>query len=76
MSQAAKRYTPEEEDAMRAAGMRPVTIWVLDTSQPGFTEEFQRQAELAARLNEIDPDAESFSEATLAELDLPPYEEG
>jgi hypothetical protein len=75
MSLASKQYTPEEEAEMRARGLRPVTIWVPDTSRPGFAEEFRRQAELSANLHSIDPDAESFSEAALADLDLPPYEE-
>jgi hypothetical protein len=30
-------------DKMRAAGFKPVTIWVPDTSRPGFAEEVRRQ---------------------------------
>jgi mRNA interferase MazF len=30
-------------DKLRAAGLRPVQIWVPDTSAPGFAEECRRQ---------------------------------
>lgn len=29
--------------ALRAAGLRPVQIWVPDTRRPGFAEECRRQ---------------------------------
>ena len=31
---------------MRAAGLRPVQIWVPDTRRPGFAEECRRQSRL------------------------------
>jgi hypothetical protein len=31
-------------NAMRAAGLRPVQIWVPDTRRPGFAEECRRQS--------------------------------
>jgi hypothetical protein len=34
-----KRY----RDKMRALGFKPVTIWLPDTSRPGFAEEVRRQ---------------------------------
>ncbi len=33
---------------MRAMGMKPVQIWVPDTSRPGFWDEYRRQARSAA----------------------------
>jgi hypothetical protein len=30
-------------DRMRAAGLRPVQIWIPDTRAPGFAEECRRQ---------------------------------
>ncbi|MBI1285796.1 MAG: DUF3018 family protein [Thiobacillus sp.] len=30
--------------ALRAAGLRPVQIWVPDTRRPGFAEECRRQS--------------------------------
>jgi hypothetical protein len=35
-------------DKLRAMGMRPVQIWVPDTSAPGFGAEAARQARLLA----------------------------
>lgn len=31
-------------DRLRAAGLRPVQIWVPDTRRPGFAEECRRQS--------------------------------
>ena len=33
-------------DGLRAAGLRPVQIWVPDTRRPGFAEECRRQSRL------------------------------
>ena len=33
-------------DGLRAAGLRPVQIWVPDTRGPGFAEECRRQSRL------------------------------
>ena len=33
-------------DGLRAAGLRPVQIWVPDTRRPGFAEECHRQSRL------------------------------
>ena len=33
-------------DKLRAAGLRPVQLWVWNTSRPGFAEECRRQSEL------------------------------
>jgi hypothetical protein len=35
-------------DKLRAAGLRPVQIWVPDTRAPGFAEECARQCRLVA----------------------------
>ena len=43
-------------DKMRAAGLRPIQIWVPDTRAPGFAAECRRQCELIAK-------AEQTSEA-------------
>jgi hypothetical protein len=34
----------KRREAMRKAGLRPVQIWVRDTSAPGFAEECRRQS--------------------------------
>ena len=39
----------KHRDALRAAGLRPVQIWVPDTRRPDFAEECRRQSGLAAQ---------------------------
>ena len=34
----------KHRQALRAAGLRPVQIWVPDTRRPGFAEECRRQS--------------------------------
>lgn len=46
--------------ALRAAGMRPVQIWVPDIKAKGFAEEIRRQAILVARA-----DLEDFEQNAL-----------
>jgi hypothetical protein len=41
-------------DKMRAAGLRPIQIWVPDTRAPGFAEECRRQCALIAAADETD----------------------
>jgi hypothetical protein len=43
-----RRERREQRQAMRRAGLRPVTVWVPDTSRPGFAEECARQSKLIA----------------------------
>ena len=43
---------------LRAEGMRPIQIWVPDTSAPGFAEEAHRQSLLLA----ADPDTADAQE--------------
>jgi hypothetical protein len=38
----------EARDKLRAAGLRPLQIWVPDTTAPGFAAEATRQARLLA----------------------------
>jgi hypothetical protein len=38
----------ERRDKLRAAGLRPVQIWLPDTTAPGFADEAARQARLLA----------------------------
>ena len=55
--------------ALRAAGLRPVQIWVPDTRRPGFAAECRRQAALVARADRIDADLGNFMDAALTDLD-------
>tara|TARA_R110002020_G_scaffold177219_4_gene369991 strand:+ start:217 stop:396 length:180 start_codon:yes stop_codon:yes gene_type:complete len=54
---------------MRAAGLRPVQIWVPDTRRPDFAEECRRQARLVAATDADDRDLDSFLDAALGDLD-------
>lgn len=43
MTSATSRRVRKHRDALRAAGLRPVQIWVPDTRRVGFAEECRRQ---------------------------------
>lgn len=45
MTDGAKRVRKHREK-MKAAGLKPVTIWVADVNAPGYQEEIRRQCEL------------------------------
>lgn len=55
----------KHRDALRAAGLRPVQIWVPDTRNPGFAAECRRQSLLVAN----DAAARADEEALHALLD-------
>jgi hypothetical protein len=63
----------KRRETLRAAGLRPIQIWVPDTRRPGFAEECRRQSRLVAASDAADPDLDAFMEA--ARLDLPPERE-
>jgi hypothetical protein len=45
MADGAKRVQ-KHRDKMKAAGFKPVTIWVPDVNAPGFKEQIAREIEL------------------------------
>lgn len=55
--------------ALRAAGLRPVQIWVPDTRRAGFAEECRRQSKLAAEVDRKDAELVDFMDAVLADVD-------
>lgn len=59
----------KRRDAMRAAGLRPVLIWVPDTRRPGFAEECRRQARAVAAADAVNRDLDAFIDAALTDLD-------
>ncbi len=59
----------KRRQALRAAGLRPVEIWVPDTRQPGFAEECRRQALAVAAADAADSQLGSFLDAAFADLD-------
>jgi hypothetical protein len=36
----------KHRDKLRAAGLRPVQLWVWDTTRPGFADQVRRECEL------------------------------
>lgn len=54
--------------ALRAAGLRPLQIWVPDTRRPGFAEECRRQARVVAQADRADAEMLDFLDAALLDL--------
>jgi hypothetical protein len=59
----------KRRDALRAAGLRPIQIWVPDTRSAGFAAECQRQARIVAAADAADPDLDTLLDAALADVD-------
>ena len=59
----------KRRDTLRAAGLRPVQIWVPDTRRPGFASECRRQSILVAQADQRDTELSDFMDAALADLD-------
>lgn len=58
----------KRRDALRAAGLRPLQIWVPDTRRPGFAEECRRQSRVVAQADMADTDMLDFLDAALIDL--------
>lgn len=52
----------KHREGLRAAGMRPVQIWVPDTRREGFAQECERQSRLL-RDDVHEPDTQNWLEA-------------
>lgn len=59
----------KRRDALRAAGLRPVQIWVPDTRRPGFVNECRRQAALVAQADRSEAGLDDFMDAALSDMD-------
>ena len=59
----------KRRDALRAAGLRPVQIWVPDTRRPGFAAECARQAAVVAQADQQDHELSELMDAALIGLD-------
>ncbi|MFG1404224.1 antitoxin MazE family protein [Xanthobacter sediminis] len=64
-----RQRVQKRRDALRAAGMRPVQIWVPDTRRPCFEDECRRQSLIVAQADAGDRDLAGFLDAALADLD-------
>ena len=54
MAEDAARRVQRHRAGLRAAGLRPVQIWVPDTRRRGFAEECRRQSRLLREDQEAD----------------------
>ena len=59
----------KRREALRAAGLRPVQIWVPDTRRPGFDAECRRQAARVAAADRGDDALNDFMDAALTDVD-------
>lgn len=59
----------KRRDALRAAGLRPLQIWVPDTKRPGFAEECRRQSLAVAQADAGDQGLMDLIDAALADAD-------
>ncbi|WP_416137077.1 antitoxin MazE family protein [Halomonas sp. HK25] len=64
------RRVQRHRAALRAAGLRPIQIWVPDTRQPGFAEEARRQCAIVAAADAGDRDLQDLMDAALLDLEL------
>lgn len=69
MSTPVSQRVRKRRDALRAAGLRPVQIWVPDTRSPDFADECRRQARLVAAADAADSHLHTFLDAALADLE-------
>jgi hypothetical protein len=58
----------KRRNALRAAGLRPIQIWVPDTRQPGFEAECRRQSRLAAQADAADVELGALMDAALVDI--------
>lgn len=69
MSTSASRRVQKHRDALRAAGLRPIQIWVPDTRRAEFADECRRQAILVAKSDHQDTGLSDFMNTALSDLD-------
>ncbi|MCK0208226.1 antitoxin MazE family protein [Starkeya koreensis] len=68
MATSVRQRVQRRRDTLRAAGLRPVQIWIPDTRRPGFAEECRRQASVVAAADASDRDLQSFMDAAWDDL--------
>ncbi|QFR33197.1 antitoxin MazE family protein [Ancylobacter sp. TS-1] len=68
MATSVRQRVQRRRDALRAAGLRPVQIWVPDIRRPGFAEECRRQAGIVAAADASDSNLQSFMDAAWTDL--------
>ncbi len=59
----------KRQEALRAAGLRRLQVWVPDARRPGFADECRRQSRVVAAADAADPDLGAFLDAAFRDLD-------
>lgn len=68
MAQSTAQRVQRHRDELRAAGLRPVQIWVPDTRRPGFDAECRRQSARASQADLADPALLGFLDEALSDV--------
>ena len=68
MARSVSERVAKRREALRAAGLRPVQIWVPDTRRPGFAAECARQATMVAEADREDAELMGFLRDALDEF--------
>lgn len=68
MAAASQARVSRRRARLRAAGFRPVQIWVPDTRAPGFAAECRRQAVRIAKADRADEGLGAFLDAAFDDL--------
>lgn len=68
MANSVSQRVKKRRAALRAAGLRPVQIWVPDARRAGFMEECRRQSKIAAKSDAGDRALVDLLDAALADL--------
>ena len=68
-SSSSNQRVQKHRDALRAAGLRPVQLWVPDTRRPDFIQECHRQSSRVAEADRVDPALQDAMDAALVDLD-------
>lgn len=58
----------KRRDALRAAGLRPIQIWVPDMRHPQFADECRRQARRAAQADAADAELGAIMDGALRDM--------
>ncbi|MEK1899109.1 MAG: antitoxin MazE family protein [Rhizobium sp.] len=69
MATSVNERVQKRRETLRAAGLRPVQIWVPDTRRPGFAAECHRQSVQTALADAGDRDLQDFLDTALGDLD-------
>lgn len=69
MASSVSERVRRRRDALRAAGLRPVQIWVPDARRPGFDDECRRQSVVVAAADAADRDLDAFLDAALSDIE-------